>query len=586
MRLAAIERRIFELESSRRGGTDPAIVLALLDWLDSVEIRDGNLLARFHDSLLYLCAYPPSQQVLRRAESLLKRFGGRVERLERSGDISPLLEPEVSGIAGTSIETPGFSYEVVRWLQEKFPRQTAIDWDTEPAAERLVSLLTPLIPLLGEESNADANVDYRPWLAAANLSRPGRGLAWLLRNLGRIPIEPHQLAALYDSLQLTIQWRLGESPMSRTRMRRRPGSTFFQRTPPLPRRDVSLARQLAAPPLPILKLSMRDGEAVLDLARGSMALRYRELYCFNWGDPRSVVRADAGRGLQIFLVGVVPEKRLPLRASFGTFFVRNGVPVGYADAFGLCERMDVSFNIFYAFRDGESAYCFAQLLKLYRQLFGSTSFSIDPFQLGVGNEEAIKAGAFWFYRKLGFRSVDPGIERIAQREEERIAADPLQRTTERVLRRMARSPMNWDADESDDSGRLSRSAGRDWDRFHVHNLGIAVQRNWSRHGGSSADFIDFCLRRVAAHLQMRVGVLTTLERRALEGLAPVLLLARMERWTAEERAAARRIIRAKTARREDDYLRLLSQHVRLRRALLAHGSDRKSPRDDMTSRTG
>ena len=513
-----------------------------------------------------------------------------MERLERSGDISPLLEPEVSGIAGTSIETPGFSYEVVRWLRRDVRCRRRIELGTpgaSPRGEGAPSLLTPLIPLLGEESNADANVDYRPWLAAANLNRPEQGLAWLLRNLGRIPIEPHHLAALYDSLQLTIRWRLGESPMSRTRMRRRPGSTFFQRTPPLPRRDVSLARQLARRPLPISKLSMRDGEAVLDLARGSMALRYRELYCFNWGDPRSVVRADAGRGLQIFLVGVVPEKRLPLRASFGTFFVRNGVPVGYADAFGLCERMDVSFNIFYAFRDGESAYCFAQLLKLYRQLFGSTSFSIDPFQLGVGNEEAIKAGAFWFYRKLGFRSVDPGIERIAQREEERIAADPLQRTTERVLRRMARSPMNWDADESDDSGRLSRiGPGRDWDRFHVRNLGIAVQRNWSRHGGSSADFIDFCLRRVAAQLQMKVGVLTTLERRALEGLAPVLLLARMERWTAEERAAARRIIRAKTARREDDYLRLLSQHVRLRRALLAHGSDRKSARDDMTSRTG
>jgi hypothetical protein len=576
VRLAAIERRIVELESSRRGSTDPATVLALLDWLASAEIRDGNLLARFHDALLYLCAYPPSPQVLRRAESLLKRFGGRVARLEHTGDISPLLEPEVSGIAGTSIETPGFSYEVVRWLQEKFPRQTAIDWNTEPAAERLVSLLTPLIPFLGEESNADANVDYRPWLAAASLTREGRGLEWLLRNLGRIPIEPHQLAALYDSIQLTIQWRLGESPMSRTRMRRRPRSMFFQRTPPLPRRDVSLAREIAAPPLRISKLPLREGEAVLDLARASMAVRYRELYCFNWGDPRSVISADAGRGLQIFLVSVVPEKRLPLRASFGTFFLRNGVPVGYADAFGLCERIDVSFNIFYAFRDGESAYCFAQLLKLYRQLFGSTSFSIDPFQLGVGNEEAIKAGAFWFYRKLGFRSVDPAIERLAQREEERISEDPRERTPARVLRRMARSSMTWDANQSDDSRLPARSAGRDWDRFHVRNLGIAVQRNWSRHGGSSSDFIDFCLRRVAAQLQMKVGGLTTVERRALEGLAPVLMLARMEQFSEEERAAARRIVHAKAARREDDYLRLLSQHERLRRSLLDHGSVRKS----------
>jgi hypothetical protein len=564
--LAAIERRIGELETSRRGAAAPAAVLTLLDSLDSAEIRDGRLLARFHDALLFLCAYPPTPQILRRAESLLKRFGGRVTRLERSGGIDPLLDPEVSGIVGTSIATAGFSYEVVRWLQDEFPRQTSIDWGIEPAAERFVSFLTPLIPLFGEESNADANVDYRQWLAAANLMRPERGLAWLMRNLESIPLEPHQLAALYDSIQVGIQWRLGNSAMSRTRMRRPPHAIFYQRTPPLPRREVSVARELASAPIRISKLSQRGGEEVLDLARGAMAVRYRELYSFNWGDPRSVLAADAGRGLEIFLVGILPEKRLPLRAGFGTFFVRNGVPIGYADAFGLCERMDVSFNIFYAFRDGESAYCFARLLKLYRQLFGSTSFSIDPYQLGVGNEEAIQAGAFWFYRKLGFRSVDPHVERIARREEERIAADPQQRTTERVLRRMARSPMVYDAN----------AAGTDWDRFHVRNLGLAVQRDWSRRGGSGSELIDFCARRVAAQLRMNAGSPTASERRALEGLAPVLMLARMERWSAEERAAARAIVRAKAARREDDYLRLLSQHARLRRALLTHGSSRKT----------
>jgi hypothetical protein len=55
-----------------------------------------------------------------------------------------------------------------------------------------------------------------------------------------------------------------------------------------------------------------------------------------------------------------------------------------------------------------------------------------------------------------------------------------------------------------------------------------------------------------------------------------LMLARMEQFSEEERATARRIVHAKAARREDDYLRLLSQHERLRRSLLDHGSVRKS----------
>src|SRR5258708_22695364 len=119
-----------------------------------------------------------------------------------------------------------------------------------------------------------------------------------------------------------------------------------------------------------------------------------------YGDPLSVVVADAGRGLEIVGVGITPDGRLPLRAGFGPLLLRNGVPIGYGDAYGLCERMEVSFNIFYAFRDGESAFCFIRLLEIYHQLFGSTSFSIDPYQLGLGNDEAIEAGAFWFYRKL------------------------------------------------------------------------------------------------------------------------------------------------------------------------------------------
>ncbi|HEY8132737.1 MAG TPA: hypothetical protein VII12_12700, partial [Thermoanaerobaculia bacterium] len=89
-------------------------------------------------------------------------------------------------------------------------------------------------------------------------------------------------------------------------------------------------------------------------------------------------------------------------------------------------------------------------------LFGSTVFSIDPYQIGLGNDEAIEAGAFWFYRKLGFRSTDPQIERMARREEKRIAKNPSHRTSRRMLRRMARSPMAY--------------GNRHWDRFRIHNL--------------------------------------------------------------------------------------------------------------------
>jgi hypothetical protein len=397
-------------------------------------IRDAGRLARLHDALLFLRAYPPTATILRRTESKLKRFSKRMK------GIDPLLDPEVSGIAGTSVDMI-FSYDFVRWLTRRFPGQTEIDWDEPPDPDRLAAVLTPLIPILAEEV-VDANV---PWLEIAK----GRGLHWLLENL-----EP----LAYDSLGLWIRWNPG-AEMSRTLMRRPPRRIFYQRTPPLARRDVSIERELAGPAMPISKLPRREGEAVLDMARAALATRYRELYTFTWGDPSTVLSADAGRGLEILMIGLLPEKRLPLRAGFAPFVLRNGVPIGYGDAFGLCERMEVSFNIFYGFREGESAFCFARLLKLYHQLFGSTVFSIDPYQIGLGNEEAIEAGAFWFYRKLGFRSTDPAVERIARGEEARMAKDPKHRTSARTLRKMADKSLIYEMQPTGE-----------WDHFRIHNV--------------------------------------------------------------------------------------------------------------------
>src|SRR6058998_784717 len=372
-------------------------------------------LARLHDRLLFICAYPPTPKALQRAESLLKRFARRTK------NIDPLLDPDVSGIAGTAVDMV-FSFDFVRWLARRFPRQVDIDWDEAPDPDRLAAVLTPLIPLL-EEAVVDANVPYFDMLRE-------RGLSWLLENVD---------AVQYDSLGLWIRWNF-DALHSRTRLRRKPRKIFYQREPILSRRDVSIERELAGPPLRISRLSRRKGEKVLEMARTALAIRYREVYNFTWGDPSTIISADAGRGLEILLIGLIPERRLPLRAGFAPFILRNGVPIGYGDAFGLCERMDVSFNIFHAFRKGESAFAFARLLKLYQQLFGSTVFSIDSYQIGLGNDEAIEAGAFWFYRKLGFRATDPQIERMARREEERIAKNPRHRTSQRMLRRMARSP--------------------------------------------------------------------------------------------------------------------------------------------------
>ena len=173
------------------------------------------------------------------------------------------------------------------------------------------------------------------------------------------------------------------------------------------------------------------------------------------------------------LIGVPAEHRLPLRAYHAAMIFKNGVPVAYFEGLSLFERMESGFNLYYTFREGETAWLYARILRLMRQLLGVTVFSIEPYQIGHENEEGIESGAFWFYRKLGFRPVRPEILKMTQAEERKVANDRQYRTSARTLRKLAAGYMLFETPDA------ARKSG-EWDRFEARNIGLAVQRRMAR----------------------------------------------------------------------------------------------------------
>src|SRR5258705_13549377 len=146
---------------------------------------------------------------------------------------------------------------------------------------------------------------------------------------------------------------------------------------------------------------------------------------------------------------------------------KNGVPIGYFEGISLFERMESGFNLYYTFRDGETAWLYARTLNIFRHLLGVTAFSLDPYQIGYENEEGIESGAFWFYRKLGFRPTQPEVMKLVVNEEKKIGARAGYRTSLRMLRKLAGSPMIFE---------LEQTNSGDWDRFQLRNIGLAVHR--------------------------------------------------------------------------------------------------------------
>jgi hypothetical protein len=561
------------LEEARRRRPGAGAAARLLRSLAKRSFSDASSLIRFHDAVLFLRAYPHSRAVLRVCENILSTFGSRVEKLAASGaDLSAFDHPEVSGISGTSVTTD-YSYDVVRWLKRRFGGRVAIDWEGYEADDRLRALLPVFLPLLAEEALEDANVPYRDYLRQAR-SRGQDDLSWLLERIDSLALPAGEKAERYDALGLSVVWKLGGGRATRTRMRRPARRTFFHDEPLMTRREVSLAEEFASPPLPIRRLFRREAAAILETAREATALRYREYYAFTYGDPGSIIQADVGRGLEITLVGAEADRRLPLRASYGGFLVKNGVPIGYFEALAFFERMELGFNLYYAFREGESAWTFARSLKFLRQALGVTSFSLDPYQIGYENEEAIASGAFWFYRKLGFRSTDRQLRALTAREEAKLAADSAYRTPSSVLRRLAAHNLLYEVESSGNPKSKIQNSKSDWDRFHVRNIALAVVRRMAREfGGDAARIRSASQKRVAKALGAAARRWSADERQAFADFAPVLdLIPDLPRWPRGERDAVAEVVRAKAGRLESRYLRLMQRHARLREALLDLGS--------------
>ncbi|MGC2324189.1 MAG: hypothetical protein WA463_16270 [Terriglobales bacterium] len=562
--MPSLDRLLARLEQEKtnfsRGNASQ--VERLLAALGRSPLHDPQSLIRFHDALLFLRAYPHNAAVLRHAERLLETFAQRVQGLRAAGADMSVFDPEqVSGIAGTSMQDT-WNYDIVRWLARRFPRNVAIDWTNYDLQGRLASTLPRFIPLLADDADVEADVPYSEWLQAAS-GRRGV-LPWLLEQFERLPISGREKAELYNSLGLTVKWELDNLRASRTRNWRPVRPVFYHDAPLIRRSEVSLANELASP-LPIRKLSRRESETVMDLIREIMAVRYRELYGTTLGDPASVVEARPGRGTQIYLWGLAPERRLPLRAYLAGFTLKNGVPINYIEGISLFEWMEVGFNTFYAYRDGESAWHYAQALRLLSQLHSVRCISVYPYQLGEENEEAIASGAFWFYRKLGFRPGRPEVRRLLAREEEKIAARPGYRTSAATLRKLAAGHVFYE---------LPGVEAGAWDRFRVRNLGFRVSRHMAEKFGGDADRMrQVTGGRLALALDMNTSRLSQPERAALENFAAVLaLVPDFPRWSSDKKRKLAAIIRAKAGRDEARYIRLLQSHPRLRAAVLRLGS--------------
>jgi len=534
----------------RYGAGLPGQKLALLAVLADARLESASQLRRLHELLCFLNAYPDDRRVRSRVRRMLQAFSRRPDLQRRRDSLAG------SGIAGT--DTPyRFFWPTAHWISQHWPGALVLDRDDEEAIREILAAL----PTLLEPAQSEWLIGQHPTDLAPFDRLVPRGMTdadFLISLIAGMPGDDFSREAFGDRLDLSYVLRAGPDTPERTTARFDRADVHFQDSG-LQAGYPDLRAEAKRKPLHVRALRRNDARAAIRLARVSMITRERDIAAFQFANPGDVFLVDDGRGLAFAVMGVIPARRALLAATYTALTLKNGVPIGYIQVEVLGRHGALSFNTFEAFRGAEAARVLARFIAASRRLFGRTDFSVEPYQLGAGNEEGIESGAWWFYQRLGFRPRAGRARRIAARELARRTANGRYRSSPRTLRALAQ----WHLFYSLDPGRQAELP-------RIHHWLAAATDATRRYGQREPDARrDAATADALARLgRARAPRLAAAQCAMLERWTPLILAFTAQgRWNAGDRKRLLRLILAKAGRSERGFLQQLLRHARLRALL-------------------
>ncbi len=548
----ASPRTLFRDLSAR---PDAGRTLSLLTELSRAKLSPKGLLA-YHEQLLFYKAYPRSGELRVFAERELGQFAKRVKRLKQS-DRDELMQ---TGVVGSTIRYP-YDEPMAAWLLKQLERHVDFDWDAYD--EKVDDPLAGYLPLFMETAEHDAldsgDLTTRDLIEAAHGERTA--LAWLLERFRAALPDRNVRQQIYNSMNLALRLELIPEGPSRTLLDDGPPEKLFVWDPEAARAKFDWVREVQRPlriPKPV---SRKRAHEFLDLVLGSLLTRYRELYPATHCHLDEVYDIPLERGIRVIFFFMTPEKRLPLEAGWGCLLLKNNVPIGYGAGGMVAEQSEISINVFDTFRGGEAAWLYAQYARICYQWCRAPWLVTRKWQLGGdGNDEGIESGSFWFYDKMGFRSVDPKLRKLADQERKKIASRKGYRCPEHALRKLA---------EADVVFNLHGRPASEYKEFPVANAGLAATRVITEQfGGKRAGLEARVLQTMKQRFGLSYAGWSKAEKvRFAQMSLFILALPKVEAWSASDQRKLFALARAKGSAQEADYVRLIPENRKFWEAL-------------------
>jgi hypothetical protein len=427
-------------------------------------------LQQYHDVLLYCHAYPCDQQVLKLVSAELKRF---TETLQRQHVPSESLTN--TGLPFTdTIAT--FSHALLRWMALNRDYEISIDSFGDDAIP-LNDVLQLTLPEI-EKQLTSAGYTNDELFDALSVESEDR-LRFLLSEFQKLE-SVHTRDYIFDKLRIYIRITPKNAFFSKSFNRLKSVKPYYHSELLKHFDDKALINS----PLP--SPSEIDPTHLTKVIRHSLILLQRETDPDTHLDTRSLRLYELERGMSIALYTMTPERQLPFESYVGYTLFKNGYPAAYGGAWVFGRYALFGINIFDAFRGGESGFMLCQLLRTYRQVFHVSYIEVEPYQFGKENPEGIETGAYWFYYHYGFRSVEPRLRALAEKEQKKFRARLGYRTSPRTLRLFT---------ESNTALNLGKSIPPSVFDFTVKITGMIA----NRYGGDRISAVEDSVRRFKTH---------------------------------------------------------------------------------------
>ena len=504
-------------------------------------------LRALHDVLCFLRAYPDDPRVLGAVGAVIARLRTWLEAAGAAEDAPTLAD---TGFPGTVVYGD-HTLPLLQRVRRRHPAAFEIDWENieDEQADALGNLLGLLVTSGECQGLDDISIQMWEWFAACRPEGCATDLAFLLDLLEASSLDATTRDHVYESSAIPLRLSLRDPGTGRCEIAWPTERIHYQKKE-LDRTSIAPAPVIRRPFAEDGHLSPAAGERLIQLAQLALCSRGLEIRTLSYANARDVSLLSCGRGLAIALIGVVPRYRDPLESHYSFLVLKNGIPIAYGPStvsLGCCE---IGINLFPEFRGAEIRYIYPQFMRALHQVLGARYFYLTPYGMGENNPDAIRTGAFWFYRKLGFRPTSPAVEQLARAEEERMRRSPGARSSTGMLRRLSHTAAFFDLSDGDCRPLDLGGIGLRQSRFVAESFAGDRRRASER-----------CLRRLARALGLPgIPRLDPDQRRAWESLAPLLARIPVEGWSQRDKRRLRRILREKGGPSERGVDRLIRAH--------------------------